>query len=106
MDKLYRQKLVKEFNFAQGATVNNGGFVSLQGTSSVFFVFPSEFNGDQITLVSSIPGDTGFQITAATGRVNLTSDQALLLAPMPDIRMTTNNATAAPATVYMACLDG
>ena len=110
---LYREKNVKTFSFAAGATVNSAtndtdpsGFVSLQGVSHCCLMLPAEFNTDTLTLVSSVPNDTGFTVTGATGRVNLTSDQALAFAAMKDCRISTNNATAGAALIYMSTLDG
>ena len=104
MAEVYRPKTVVTFEFASGATTStvkgsDDAFASLQGISSCAFVFDSDFNGDTITVKSSVTGDTGFTVTAATGRVNLTSDQALAFAPMPDFSVTTGSATSGAAEV-------
>lgn len=105
MFRFYRAKDIKEFNFDADETTHTGIPVSLKGVSSAFFVFPAALNGRTVTIKSSIPGDTGFTLNATTGRVNLSSDQALALAPMADAIMSVNTAPTEAATVYMACLD-
>ena len=92
-----RTKEVHDVTFEASATI--GSTLDLQGISALAFVFPAEFNGDTITAKSSVSGDTGFTFTAATGRYTPTSDQALALAPMSDLILSTNNAVAADATV-------
>ena len=111
--EIYRQKNVKRFDFAAGATANSvnrdtdpSGFVSLQGVSHCCLIMPADFNTDTRTLTSSVPGDTGFTVTGATGRVNLTSDQALAFAAMKDCKITTDVATAGAVVIYMSCMDG
>jgi hypothetical protein len=97
-----RAKFVLEFNFASGATAANETH-DISTVSSLAFVFPAEFDTDVITVTTDVPGDTGFTVTAATGRVALNSDQALSLFPMGKMRLSTNTATAAAATVYVLC---
>jgi hypothetical protein len=97
-----RAKFVLEFNFASGATVAAETH-DINGISAAAFVFPAEFNGDTITVNSDVPGDTGFTVTAATGRVSLNPDQLAALFPMGTMTLTTNTATAAAATVYVLC---
>ena len=104
MSQLYRPKSVVTFAFGSGATTStvkgsDEVYASLQGISGCAFVFDSDFNTDTITVKSSVTGDTGFTVTAATGRVNLTSDQALAFAPMPDFTLETGSATSGAAEV-------
>ena len=107
MSEVYRPKQVVTFSFASGATTSTvvdatgevKAFASLQGVSGAAFVFDSDFDTDTITVKSSVTGDTGFTITAATGRVNLDSDQALAFAPMPDFSLTTDAATSGAAEI-------
>lgn len=113
-ESLYRTKAVKQLPFGAGAMVNGvsadtnpTGFASLQGVSTVAFVFPAQLDNRTITCVSSVPGDTGFTVAARTGRVNLDADQALALAAMPDIRLSANSGADSPGgIVYMMCMDG
>ncbi len=97
-----RAKFVLRFTFAAGATAANETH-DINGVSSLAFVFPAEFNGDVMTVTTDIPGDTGFTVTGATGRVALNSDQALSLFPMGKMRLSTNTATADAATVFVLC---
>jgi hypothetical protein len=102
-------------NFAAGATipsasadgvVNASGYVSLNQVGALTIVCPAEFNGDVLTLKSSVSGDTGFTITAATGHNRLTSDQIISISTMPDLLITTNTATAAASTMTLMMLGG
>ena len=93
-----RSKETALIEFAASATVATN-VLDLSGVSLAAFIFPEEFAGDTITLKTSESGDTGFTITGATGRVNLTSEQALAFAPMGDLIMSTGSATSAAATV-------
>ena len=97
-----RAKFVLEFTFDSGATVANETH-DINAVSSLAFVFPAEFDTDVITVKTDVPGDTGFSVTAATGRVALDSDQALSLFPMGRMTLTTDTATSAAATVYVLC---
>lgn len=87
-----------EFNFANGATAATET-LSVEPYAMAVFYFPSEFNTDTITVKSSVGDDTGFSITAATGRVALDSDQLASFAPMKDMTLTTSSAVSAAAVV-------
>ena len=100
--EMYRTKFVLQFTFASGETVANETH-DINGVSSLAFVFPAEFDTDTMTVTTDVPGDTGFTVTAATGRVALNSDQALSLFPMGKMRLSTDTATDAAATVYVLC---
>jgi hypothetical protein len=100
MSQLYRPKTIQRFTFASGATVATNT-IDLQGISAVGFIFPSEFNGDTITVKTALADDTGISFTAPTGRYTPTSDQALALAPMASMTMTTSAATSAAAEVIV-----
>lgn len=97
--QIQRTSKVVELNFAASSTQQTEEAVWVGDCSSCAFVFPAEFNGDTITVKSSASGDTGFTLTAATGRVNLTSDQAIAFFPMQDMIVSTGTETTAAATV-------
>lgn len=97
--QIERTGRVVELTFEASATQHTEAAVWVGDASSCAFVFPAEFNTDTITVKSSISGDTGFTLTAATGRVDLTSDQAISFFPMNDMIVTTGTATSAAATV-------
>lgn len=88
------------FTFDSGETAANETF-PIKDYSSAIFVFPSEFNGDTITVKTDIAGDTGFTLTAATGRVNLDTDQMAAFFPMGKMTLVTNTAVSADASVYV-----
>ena len=100
MSQVYRPKTVQRFTFASGATAASNA-INLQGISAVGFIFPAEFNTDTITVKSEHANDTGFTFTAATGRYTPTSDQAMALAPMATMTMSTNVAVSAAAEVVV-----
>ena len=91
---------------ATGAPMDANGFVSLDGVGAISLVMPAEFNTDTLTLTSSTTSDNGITLTGATGRVTPTSDQARVIACMPDLKITTNNATAGAAIITIECLAG
>lgn len=89
---------------ATGANMDANGFVSLDGVGGISIIVPAEFNGDTLTLTSSSTADTGVAITAATGRNTPTSDQALAISCMPDLKITTGSATGGAATIIVECV--
>jgi hypothetical protein len=106
MAQLAWPKNVIELNFAASATTPTEGYVSLNQIGALTIVCPAEFNGDVLTLKSSVTGDTGFTITAVTGHNRLTADQILSISTMPNLLITTNTATSAAAKMYLMCLGG
>lgn len=97
--QIERTSRVVEIPFAAESTQMTPSELWVGDVSSVAFVFPAEFDGDTITVKSTVNGDTGFTLTAATGRVNLTSDQAIAFFPMQNMVLTTNTETTAAATI-------
>jgi hypothetical protein len=91
---------------ATGASMDANGFVNMDGVGAISLVMPAEFNTDTLTLTSASTSDTGIVLTGATGRVTPTSDQARAIACMPEIKVTTNNATAGAAIITIECLSG
>lgn len=106
MAQLYWTKRAHTLNFASGATTHTEPPIDLDGVATVALLIPSEFNTDTLTLNSSDTHDTGFTIVAATGRYTLDSDQALAIATMRDLRITTNTATGAAATITVVAVGG
>lgn len=96
-DEMGRYAEQLTLSFAASATVSNT--LNIQRFASFAFIIPAEFNGDTITVSTGISGDTAFTFTAATGRYTPTSDQALALAPMHSLQLTTSAATSAAATI-------
>jgi hypothetical protein len=83
--------------FAAAATVSNT--INISRFAGFVFIIPAEFNTDVLTVSTGRSGDTAFTFTAATGRYNLSSDQALAMQPMDTLQITTNTATDAAATI-------
>ena len=106
MAQLYWTKRAHTLNFASGATTHTEPPIDLDGVATVALLVPAEFNGDTLTLNSTDTHDTGFTITAVTGRNTLDSDQALAIASMRYLRVTTNNATSAAATITVVAVGG
>jgi hypothetical protein len=106
MSQLYYTKNIAVLNFASGATTHTEGPLNLNGVGAITLVCPAEFNGDTLTLQSSVTGDTGFTITAATGQNRLTAEQTTAIATMRDLRITTNNATGGAASMTVMMLGG
>ena len=89
------------FRFASGGTTSQTEWFGKY--SSMVLYVPSEFNGDTLTVKSSIGDDTGFTMTLATGRNELTSDQLTGLFPMNDIVLTTSVPVSADAVITADC---
>jgi len=86
------------FNFANAATAASETH-SVESYAMAVFYMPAEFNGDTLTIKSSVSDDTGFTITGATGRVALDSDQLASFAPMKDMTITTSSGVSAAAVI-------
>jgi hypothetical protein len=106
MSQLAWPKNSKVLNFASGATTHTEEPLNLNGVGAITLICPAEFNGDTLTLASSLPGDTGFTITAATGQNRLSAEQTTAISTMPNVRITTNNATAAASSITVMMLGG
>ena len=99
--QIQRTSKVVTLNFEASATQHTEEAVWVGDCSSLALICDSDFDGDTLTLKTTASGDTGFTVTAATGRVNLDSDQALAFFPMQDLIVTTDDATAAAATITL-----
>ena len=102
MSDIRRPKHVLNFDFASGAT--QSGPQSLAGVSGIALICDSDFNTDTLTLKTSVPGDTGVEVTAATGRVNIFDPEQMAgIAPMNDLIIETDTATAGAARIVVLC---
>ena len=106
MAQLSWPKNVKILNFAAAATTPIEGAINLNGVGAITLICDSDFNGDTLTLKSSLAGDTGFTITAATGQNRLSSEQTTAIACMPDLLITTGSATTGAAQIKVMMLGG
>lgn len=106
MAQLYWTKRAYTLNFASGATTHTEDPIDLNGVATLALLIPAEFNTDTLTLTSSDTHDAGFTIAAATGRYTLDSDQALAIVTMRDLRITTDTATSAAATITVVVAGG
>jgi hypothetical protein len=103
MSDIRRPKHTLTYTYLTGATAPTEGYQNLSGVSAIALICPAEFDGDTLTLKTSIEGDTGFEIEVQTGRNNLTSDQAGALFPMLDLIIETNVATEGEAKIVVLC---
>jgi hypothetical protein len=103
MSDIRRPKFTLTFTFPTGATKPVEGYQNVSGVSAIALVCDSDFNTDTLTLKTSVLGDTGFTVTAATGRVNLNNDQTIAFFPMGDLTIETNTATAGAAKIVVLC---
>jgi hypothetical protein len=99
-------KNVRVLNFAAASTTPAEGAINLNGVGAITLICDADFNTDVLTLKSSVTGDTGFTLTAATGQNRLTSEQQLAISTMPDVLITTNTATAGAAVIRVMMLGG
>jgi len=97
MQPINRIQKREEFTFASGGTTSNAR--SFEKYAAAVLYIPAEFNGDTLTIKSDADGDTGFTITAATGRYNFTADELGKLFPMRNIIIVTSVATSAAAII-------
>jgi hypothetical protein len=86
-----------ELVFDAAATVSDT--INISRFITFGFMIPAEFNGDTLTVSTGRSGDVAFTFTGATGRYTPTSAQALALAPMDTLQITTGSATSAAATI-------
>jgi len=106
MSQLSWPKNVRILNYAAAATSPTEGAVNLNGVAAITLICDADFNGDVLTLKSTLSGDTGFTITAATGQNRLTSEQITAISTMPNVLITTGTATAAAAQIKVMMLGG
>jgi hypothetical protein len=103
MADIRRPKFTLTFTFPTGATKPIEGYQNVSGVSAIALVCDSDFNTDTLTFKTSVPGDTGFEVEGATGRVNLDSEQASAFFPMGDLTIETNTATEGAAKIVVLC---
>jgi hypothetical protein len=100
-DEMGRYFEEKTLTFAASATSSDT--INISRFSGFALLIPAEFNGDTLTISTGRAADTGFTITAATGRYTPTSDQAIALHSMDTLKIVTGTATAAAATITVLC---